>query len=323
MVAFTKADEKVDRLPLTSVRTFAVVARLLSVTRAAEELSVTPSAVSHQIRLLEEYLSVRLFEREKNRLSLTPAGQQYMAQVSEGLLLLSQATKALKAAKGQQLRIVSPPSLALLWLVDRIKRFSEHYGSIAIHLTTSYDLPPLLGSFDFGFWYGAGTLTGLTVESLGTNCVFPICKPSMMQGERALRSPSDLCMHTLLDSSDETYYRYRQPRQPGWERWFQAAGLRNYNSATTLNFTPRMLMHKGVAAGLGVGLSQSLLSVDALAKHTIAVPFGPAVPFAATYHMVYAPHIAKRTEAAAFREWISIEASKSRAKLQELLKRFM
>jgi len=98
----------------------------------------------------------------------------------------------------------------------------------------------------------------------------------MMQGERALRSPSDLYMHTLLDSWDETYYRFRQPRQPGRQRWFQAAGLRNLNNATTLGFTPRMRMHKGVAAGLGFGFSQSLLSVEALAQHTIAVPFWPS-----------------------------------------------
>jgi LysR family glycine cleavage system transcriptional activator len=314
----------VDRLPLASVRTFAVVARLLSITRAADELSVTPSAVSHQIRALEDYLSVKLFEREKNKLVLTSAGQQYMAQVSEGLLLLSQATKAVKGAKGQQvLRIIAPPSFAVLWLIDRIAGFLERHATISVHVTTSYDLPPLLGSYDIGFWFGAGSLTGLSVESLGTNCVFPICKLSMMQGEHALRAASDLHKHTLLDSSDEAYYRYREPRQPGWHRWFQAAGLRDFSSARTLNLTPRMLMHKGVAAGLGIGISQTLLSIDALAKRTIAVPFGPVVPFAATYHIVYAPHTANREDVAAFREWISTEAGKSQTRLHQLLKRYM
>jgi LysR family transcriptional regulator, glycine cleavage system transcriptional activator len=314
----------VDRLPLTSVRTFAVVARLLSITRAADELNVTPSAISHQIRALEEYLSVKLFERQKNKLVLTPAGQQYMVQVSEGLLLLSQATNAVKGTNAQQvLRVVSPPSLALLWLVDRLAGFLQHHANTSIHVTTAFDLPPLLGSFDIGFWFGAGTLTGLSVESLGANCVFPICKPSLMQAEPALRSPLDLHKHTLLDSSDETYYRYREPRQPGWQRWFQAAGLRDFSSVRTLNLTPRMLMHQGVAAGLGIGISQSLLAVDALAKHTIAVPFGPVVPFAATYHLVYAPHMAKRKDVAAFREWVGDEASRSRTRLQQLLKRFM
>src|SRR5688572_27710483 len=136
---------KVERLPLTSVRTFAVVARLLSISRAAEELNVTPSAVSHQIKVLEAYLSASLFKREKNKLKLTPAGEIYMSQVSEGLLLLAQATKTIKAAKGQQvLRIAAPPSFALLWLVERIGRFLDHHPEIGINLTTVPDLPPLL-----------------------------------------------------------------------------------------------------------------------------------------------------------------------------------
>jgi LysR family glycine cleavage system transcriptional activator len=111
-----------DRLPLGSVRTFAVVARLLSITRAAEELNVTPSAVSHQIRVLEEYLSTRLFRREKNKITLTAAGEQYLSQVSEGLALVAQATDSLKGAKGVPvLRVAAPPSLAYLWLIGRLR----------------------------------------------------------------------------------------------------------------------------------------------------------------------------------------------------------
>ena len=314
-----------ERLPLTSVRTFAVVARLLSISRAAEELNVTPSAVSHQIKVLEAYLSASLFKREKNKLKLTPAGEIYMSQVSEGLLLLAQATKTIKAAKGQQvLRIAAPPSFAMLWLIERIARFLDKHPEIGINLTTVPDLPPLLpGVFDVGFWYGSGMLSSLATESLGGNCAFPICAPRMLEGDRALRSHADLARFTLLDSSDEAYYNYKEPRQPGWDRWLKAAGVSDIGDARILNFTPRVIMQQAVTAGIGVGLSRSLLAVDALTSKTLAVPFGPVLPLSVTYHLVYASNVGRRKDVAAFRDWILGEAAASRKKLDRAVKRHM
>ncbi|MGZ8210533.1 MAG: LysR substrate-binding domain-containing protein [Burkholderiales bacterium] len=314
-----------ERLPLTSVRTFAVVARLLSISRAAEELNVTPSAVSHQIKVLEDYLGVSLFKRDKNKLKLTPAGQVYMSQVSQGLLLLAEATRTIKAAKGEQtLRIAAPPSLANLWLVESIGRFLKEEPDISITLTALPDPAPLLqGAFDIGFWYGGAGIPNLTSESLGPNCVFPICKPDLIAGERGLKSPRDLVRHTLLESSDEAYYGYRQPRQPGWERWLQVAGVSEFANGRTLNFTPRIVMHKAVTAGLGIGLTQSLLAVEGLSAKQIAVPFGPVMAVAATYHLVYSHHVSKRSDVVAFREWIRADAAASREKIQKLLARFI
>jgi LysR family transcriptional regulator, glycine cleavage system transcriptional activator len=158
----------VERLPLGSVRTFAVVARLLSITRAAEELNVTPSAVSHQVRVLEEFLGTPLFRREKNRIALTSAGQQYLAQASEGLLVLARATQTIKSAKGQHaLRVAAHPSLAYLWLIDRLARFMKSHPDIPITVTAVPDPAPLMhGAFDIAFWYGSGNLPGLHVDPL-------------------------------------------------------------------------------------------------------------------------------------------------------------
>jgi LysR family glycine cleavage system transcriptional activator len=309
------------------VRTFAVVARLLSISRAAEELNVTPSAVSHQIKVLEDYLGVSLFKRDKNKLKLTPAGQVYMSQVSQGLLLLAQATRTVKAAKGEQtLRIAAPPSFANLWLVGSIGRFLKEEPDVSINLTAlpQPDPPPLLqGAFDIGFWYGGSGLPNLTSESLGANCVFPICKPELVGGERGLKSPRDLLRHTLLESSDEAYYSYKEPRQPGWQRWLQVAGVSDVVNGRTLNFTPRVLMHRAVSAGVGIGLSRTLLAVEALSAKRIAVPFGPVMPVSSTYHLVYSHHVGKRGDVVAFREWIRADAAASREKIQKMLARFI
>lgn len=313
-----------ERLPLSCVRTFAVVARLLSISRAAEELSVTPSAVSHQIKLLEQYLSVSLFHREKNRIRLTPVGQQYLSEVSEGLMLLGRATHAIKATEGQQvLRIGAPPTLAVLWLVDKLGRFMKSHPDIPLSLTTVPDPTAMLQrSFDVGFWYGSGTLPGLTIHALCDNRVFPICKPSFVMGEKGLRTPADLANCTLLDSSDEAYHDYKEQRQPSWHAWLHAAGLNDVTGRRCLAFTPRLLMHRAVVAGLGVGLGRSLITVDALAAKEITIPFGPLVPFARTYNLVFPTHLAKRKDVMFFRDWILEEAAMTNRKLQKLMKRF-
>ena len=314
-----------ERLPLASVRAFAVVARYLSISRASEELNVTPSAVSHQIRLLERYLGVALFHRQKNKLKLTAPGERYMTEASEALLLLSRATKAIKSNPAEQvLRIGAPPSLALLWLIPRLGQFSKAHRDISLHVTASPDATAHLGgAFDVGLWYGNGGSAGLSIDALGTNRVFPICRPALTRGEHALRNPSDLARCTLLDSNDDAYHPYSEPRQPGWTRWLESAGVIGVGGGRHMNLTPRVLMHSAVQSGLGVGLSRSLIAVDALAAREVAVPFGPALPVPMTYNLVYPARVGKRKDVSAFRDWILAEAQSSTLKLERMLKRYI
>jgi LysR family glycine cleavage system transcriptional activator len=312
-----------DRLPLSSVRTFTVVARLLSISRAAEELNVTPSAVSHQIKTLEQYLGAPLFNREKNKLSLTAAGTQYMAHASEALSLLARATKMAKASNGHEtLRIGVPPSLACLWLVRRLGEFVKARPDIPLAIVASPDPLALQGAFDVGFWYGSGLMPGITVYPLGPNRVFPICKPSLLKGDQPLRSPADLPRYLLLDSTDDSYYPYKEPRQPGWYAWLQHAGACDPACNRHMNLTPRLLMHTAVAAGIGVGLSRTLLAIDALLEKELIVPFGPAPKLSLTYNLVVPSHIARRKDVSTFCDWVLAEAASSTKKAERLLKPF-
>lgn len=313
-----------DRLPLSCVRSFAVVARLLSITRAAEELSLTPSAVSHQIKTLEKYLGTALFHRSKNALRLTVAGERYMVGASEALLLLARATQAIKSKAQQQiLRIGAPPTLAARWLVPRLGAFQKAHPDIALTVVASPDPPPLLqGALDVAFGYGDGVIPGLGIDPLGQNRWFAICRPSLMRGAEGLRTPADLKRHTLLDSTDEDYYRHHEIRQRGWSAWLQAAGLHDVAGARVMNLSPRILMHSAVKAGVGVGLSRSLLAVDALAAQDIAIPFGPAIPVTTTYNLVYPTALARRKDVAAFRDWVLAEAEASTRQVERMLKRY-
>ena len=314
-----------ERLPLSSVRTFVVVARLLSFSRAADKLHVTPSAVSHQIRALEQYLGVPLFHRTKNALSLTSAGERYMVDASEALLLLTRATQAVRRTPQRQvLRIGAPPTLASLWLAPRLPSFQKAHPEIALTVTASADPPPLLrDSLHIALWYGDGAIPGFVVDPLGQNRIFPICSPALTQGEHALRSAADLKHHTVLDSSDETYYQDRGVKQIGWPEWLRAAGLQRVAGARDMNLSPGMLMHNAVKAGAGVGLSRSLVALDALVEREIAVPFGPAVPLTTTYNLAFPAEHGKRKDLAAFREWVMAEAQASTQQIERLLKRYV
>lgn len=309
-----------DRLPLASVRTFEVVARLLSVSRAAEELEVTPSAVSHQIRTLEEYLGTALFTRANNTLRLTAAGQQYMSQVSESLLLLARATNHIRSGNdGQVLRVGITPSIAVLWLLPRLAAFEQRHPEVTLSITAVPDTPPLMnGAFDIAFWYGSGLISGLLVEPLGTNRAFPICSPRLIKSG-ALRHVGDLRDHALLDSVDIIYHAHREPFQPGWSDWLQAARAGIVSGRKHQTLTPRVLVHQAVVAGVGIGLSRTLLADDGLRAREIAVPFGPALPLQMTYNLACPTHLSRRADVAAFREWVAEEAEKSVRRVERLL----
>jgi LysR family glycine cleavage system transcriptional activator len=313
---------KTPRLPLSSLRTFSVVARLLSVTKAAEEISVTPSAVSHHIKILEQYLGTKLLRREGNKIVLTSAGERYVTQVSDGLLLLSDATRTLKSAKQQTvLRVACPPSLGMLWLVPRLGRFMAEHPEYPISVTMVPDPTVLLRSaFDIAFWYGQGPLTGLLIVPLSSNVIFPICSPRLSSEAAPLERPADLANHTLLDSSDETYYE-KQPQRAGWRGWLKVAGISEVSGKRILNFTPRVYMHQAVKQGLGVGLSRALLALDDLDAGDIVVPFGPVLEQSSTYNLVTPTVLSKRKDVAAFNDWLIEEARTSMEKVTALLDR--
>jgi LysR family glycine cleavage system transcriptional activator len=306
-------------LPLNAIRTFATVGRLLSFSRAAEELSVTPSAVSHQIRLLEDHLGVALLRRKKNHVALTAEGRLYLQEVSEGLTRMARASTTLKAAKGQRiLRVSVMPSLAALWLVPRIGGFANAHPDIAIVVGATRELVDFqAGQFDVAIWHGQDPQPGYRFDELEGNEQFPICSPRLLKGRPPLRTPEDLRHHTLLESSDDLHVG---GPNPGWHVWLQAAGVPHTTSKRLLSFSPRHLMHRAVLEGLGVGLSRTLLVADALANGQLVCPFGPVIPLASAYSLVCPESIADQEEVVAFREWLLHEARTTTARLKILPK---
>ena len=321
--AFQGEVATVERVPLGSVRVFSVVARLLSVTRAAEHMNISPSAVSHQIKTLEEYLATRLFMRGRNGLSLTASGRQYMAEISEGLFLISRATNAIRRTSGQALiRISATPGLATLWLIERVSRYMDMHSHVRFTLTARAE--PLLksrGLFEVGFCYGLVDKPNLAVYPLGRDHIFPVCRPSLVKGERPLLDAHDLANYTLIDSVDDGDNGPSQIKLPGWSTWLEAAGLGDAAIKRYLNVTPRHLVLPAVLSGQSVGLSRTLLAADALQSKQLIVPCPPVLEQPSSYQLVIPTALSKNPDVTKLRDYILAEAEASTKVVERMLRR--
>lgn len=297
-------------LPLNAMRVFAAVGRHLSFSQAAAELHVTASAVSHQIRSLEDHLGLSLLRRDHGKITLTKEGRAYLQEVSDSMTRLARATMVLKAAKNQRmLRISAGPSLAALWLVPRIHRFAEAHPDLSLSISADHGFVDLSsGQYDVAFRHSLLPPEGVFHVKLSINELFPVCSPKLLKGRHPLRTPSDLRYHTLLDTYDDARYDIAAP---GWEGWFQAAGLEEMTRVRSMNLSPRNLMNRVMLNGLGVGLSRTLLAADFIASGELVCPFGPVITMSKAHYFVCQQSIANKPEVVAFRKWVLAEAEKS------------
>src|ERR1700685_2629811 len=208
------------RLPsLNGLRAFEAAARHLSFTNAASELNVTQTAISHQIRRLEQELGIRLFVRQNRALQLTPEAREYMPGVRAALNDLRLATdRLLRKDNDHVLTVSTLASLAAKWLLPRLSAFQEAHPGIDVRITTSTALVDFRGGdVDAAIRYGRGQWPGLRADWLMADQLFPVCSPALVTGNRPLRSPEDLAYQTLLHTS--------AGYGDDWRLWLTAAGL--------------------------------------------------------------------------------------------------
>lgn len=296
-----------DLPPLNSIRVFATVGRLLSISRAADELHVTASAVSHQIKGLEDQLGVKLLRRNGNHINLTREGVDYLQQISGGLLTLTRATSALKTGRARRtLNISAPPSLAVLWLIPRLTRFIESHPDVPLTISGTRTLADFdTGECDIAIRYCQEVPPGLRGHKLSSSEVFPICCPRLATGAHPLHAPADLEHHTLIDCSDD---EYQDSPHAGWPGWLQAAGMSDLTGMKNLTFRPRHMMYTAVMAGLGVGLGKTLPAADHLVRGTLLCPFGPLVQLSTCYYLLTPESADSKPGAVAIRDWLMEEA---------------
>ncbi len=293
--------------PLNALRAFEAAARHLSFTKAAEELNVTPAAISHQIKALEEYFGVALFRRLTRALLLTDAGQSVLPKLRDGFDLLADACARLGSAEDHRVLTVSAaPSLAARWLVTRLERFRARHPEIDIRLDASERLVDFArDNVDLAIRYGGGRYPGLHVECLFRADVFPVCSPALLAGPQPLREPADLACHRLLHAdwatSGDTW--------PSWTMWLKAAGVTGIDAERGPRFNDIHLAVQTAIDGNGVVLASGVLVGDDLEHGRLVRPFETSMATAFGYYIVCPPEMAETAKCSAFADWLRAEAA--------------
>lgn len=305
-----------DRLPsLNALRALEAAARHLSFSRAAEELHVTPTAISHQIRGLEEYLGVSLFHRHPRGLSLSNAAQRSLPRLQEGFSALSDAVQQLQQSETQQtLTLLAPPSFAATWLMPRLPRFTEQHPGMDFSIEAS---SMVIGNgpktalvvealqaarADLAIGFSEGYYPGCRVTPLLTSEVIPVCSPTLLTGPHPLREPQDLRHHSLIH--DDTAYEGR----PDWPHWLKAAGVGNIPVDRGLHFNHVSLALQAARDGQGVVLSIRALAAEDLAAGRLVAPFSLSLPLELQYFLVCQESEAQRQRVAPLWNWLQAEA---------------
>ena len=302
-----------DLSPLNSLRAFEAAARHLSFTKAAQELHVTPAAVSQQIRQLEEFYGIPLFRRTTRTLILTEAAQMALPDVKEGFERLSEANRRLRSDRhGNLLTVSSSPSMGERWLLPRLERFRAQYPDIDIRIDTTDRLADFANDrVDIAIRYGRGNYDGLEADILMQDVAYPVCSPALLEGDKPLKEPKDLRHHTLLHPE----WRQERDAQPSWQMWLRAAGVTGIDVTRGLRFSSDTMLAHAAADGLGVALALSSMVQRELRDGKLIRPFGDGGSQIETVfrpYLVYPKRNLSLPRVAAFRDWAMKEAATPR-----------
>lgn len=296
---------------LNALRSFEAVARLSSFSRAAEELAVTPAAVSHQVKVLEEQLGQQLLERTSRRVRPTPAGLTLSQAVAEALDGMAAAVRRLKGRPAdRRLLISTSPSLGAKWLVPRLEHFTRLHPDADVRIDVTSELVVLGEDVDVALRFGAGTYPGLMSERLFDEVIFPVCSPRLLRRGPPLKQPEDLRHHTLIHYD----WQAQGTVWPDWQMWLLAAGVQAVDTTRGLHFSYSNLALQAAIDGQGVALGDSTLVADDLSARRLVRPFGLSLqaPLGFAYHLVYAPSTLEKPLARAFRDWVLAEAAQTK-----------
>ena len=297
------------RLPLNTLTAFRSVTELQNLRAAADVLHLTHSAVSQQIRGLEEQLGFALFERRGRRVVINAAGEALLRSVQSALSQLDDGVQAAAAAasgSAQRLRVTALPSFAQRWLLPRMGRWREKHPDLALEIDASNQLVDLQREgFHAGLRQGHGPWAGLQAERL-FNAPMPLIVVGSPSAARRLlgAQPEALAREPLLGDADV------------WQRWFTVAGLRT-QVTTAADFNDSGLMMQAAEQNLGLAIGRELLAADALRDGRLVrlSPLSIIYEHAEPYHIVYPPSLRDWPPLAAFRKWLHDELELSRKAL--------
>ncbi len=301
--------------PLSALRAFEASGRHLSFTKAADELGVTPAAVSHQVRQLEEFLGVALFRRLHRTVLLSDAGQSCLPLLTEGFDRLAEGIALLRRSdETGPLTVSVAPSFAVKWLVPRIEGFTSLHPDIDVRISATMALVDFrTDQVDMAIRYGNGDYPGLRIDKLFAESVTPMCSPALLDGAAPLRRPADLRGHTLLHDDS----LYISGPAPDWRMWLRLAGVDDVDPDRGPRFNQAAHAMEAAIEGLGVVLGRESLAASDIAAGRLVRPFALTLPTEFAYYLVRPDAGGDRPKVAAFRDWILDESRQDDAKLRQ------
>lgn len=300
---------------LNALRAFEAAARYQSFSAAAAELHVTSAAVGQQVRTLEAWLGIALFNRASSgtaRLILTDVAKKALPDIRQGFEHLRAGLERLKEGSlGSGLTVTVSPAFAAKWLLPRIERFQLSHPQTDVLLDTNLRSVDFVAQdVDIGVRYGAGHWPGLTAIKLMDEEMYPVCAPDYAVMKKGRLSPKKLAEATLIHDLSMAV----DPAYPTWRTWLDASGYADINADHGLRINNSAAVLQAAIEGQGLALGRSVMVRDDLAAGRLVRPFGEThCPLAFAYYVVYRPETAEVEKVKAFRDWLLSEASGARA----------
>ena len=307
--------------PLNALRAFEAAARHLSFKKAAQELHVTPGAVSHQVKLLEDHLGVVLFRRLTRALELTTEAYAMLPKVREGLDALHTAVARVKdRGDMRSLTVVAPPNFAARWLMPRLARFTEAHPELELHVASrqamvdtmadgSLVVPEVDNDAPIAMVrFGTGHYPGARVAEVFNAVYVPVCSPKLVKGPHALKRPEDLRHHTLIH--DDTVGE--EGARPSWNDWLQSVGVTDIDATRGPHFSDAALALDAAIEGMGVTLAIKPLLCTEIEAKRLVMPFDISAPTSYSYYLVTPEAGSENRALSAFSEWLMMESAAER-----------
>jgi LysR family transcriptional regulator, glycine cleavage system transcriptional activator len=296
--------------PLNALKVFEAAARHESFTRAAEELSVTQGAVSHQVKALEADLGIKLFNRERQRLVITEAGRDYLTVVRDALDRIALGTeRLLQRQNAGVLTVSTSPDFAAKWLVHRLGHFAEAHPEIDLRVSaTLHHVDFAREEVDLAVRHGDGNWPGLETVRLSSEQLFAVCSPKLVTGRRRLMKPSDILKYPLIHMDSRA----------DWAKWLQAAGLEDAEVIHGPVLNRASMVIDAAINGQGIALARTTLSAWDLINGRLVRPFPETLRLSKTYWIICPKATAALPKIATFRDWLLAEAAHDTRQLQKL-----
>ncbi len=286
--------------PMTTLAAFEASARLRSFTRAAEELFITQAAVSRQIRILEQHLGVKLFDRTRRRIELTEAGQRFQHTVSVALDLLANSAGAIRVkGRSHDLTLGADMSMAHLWLMPRFPGFQARHPRVSVNIMASdSEKDCLKSSVDMALLYGDGNWPGFDARLLVAEKIYPVCTPDYLSARAPITAPGDLLEHTLLDLRGDRW------DWVDWHQWLAKKNIPVPKNMRSLGFNSLPLLIQAACAGQGIALGWDRLLDRQLESGELVQPLDMSLRTGRGYFLVKRSGVKLTREATILESWI-------------------